>query len=94
MPFGGQYHLFQHLPVVKQTSSSIIEVNNYLQSYICAQRVHLPIQVGADSKIQVGSDSILLWSVVYKFVTTNTFNCHGTIAYIIIIIHLLSNRVI
>ena len=29
---------------------------------------------------QVGSDSILLCSVIYKFVTTNTFNWHGTIA--------------
>ena len=37
---------------------------------------------GANSIIQVGSDSILLCSVIYKFVTTNTFNCHNTIAYI------------
>ena len=47
---------------------------------ICTQRVRLPIKVGADSIIQVESDSILLCSVIYKFVTTNTFNCHGTIA--------------
>ena len=33
--------------------------------------------------LHVGSDSILLCSVVYKFVTTNTFNCYNTIAYII-----------
>ena len=39
-------------------------------------------QVGADSIIQVGSDSLLLCSVIYKFVITSTFNCHGTIAYI------------
>ena len=39
------------------------------------------IQVGADLIIQVGSDSILLCSVIYKFVTINTFNCHGTIAF-------------
>ena len=45
---------------------------------ICTQRVRLPIQVGADSIIQVESDSILLCSVIYKFVTTNKFNCHGT----------------
>ena len=32
--------------------------------------------------LQVGSDSILLCSVIYKFVITNVFNCHGTIAYI------------
>ena len=50
---------------------------------ICAQRVCLPIQVGADSIIQVGSDSILLCSVINKFVTTNVFNYHGTIACII-----------
>ena len=37
--------------------------------------------VGADSIIQVGSDSILLCSVIYKFVNINTFNC-GTIACI------------
>ena len=28
--------------------------------------------------IQVGSDSLLLCSVIYKFVITSTFNCHGT----------------
>ena len=32
--------------------------------------------------LHVGSDSLLLCSVIYKFVTTNTFNCHGTKAYI------------
>ena len=37
---------------------------------ICAQRVRFPIKVGADLIIQVGSDSILLYSVMYKFVTT------------------------
>ena len=37
---------------------------------------------GADLIIQVGSDSILLCSVIYKFVTTSTFNCHHTIACI------------
>ena len=31
--------------------------------------------------IQVGPDSILLCSVIYKFVTTNTFNCYGTIGF-------------
>ena len=36
----------------------------------------------ADSVIQVGSDSLLLCSFIYKFVTTNMFNCHGTIAFI------------
>ena len=36
----------------------------------------------ADTIIQVGSYSILLCSVVYKFVTTNSFNCHDTIAYV------------
>ena len=49
-----------------------------------AQRVHLPIQFGADSIIQVGSDSLLLCSVIYKFWTTNTFHCHDTIALIFI----------
>ena len=39
-------------------------------------------QVGADLIIQVGPDSILLCSVIYKFVTTNTFNCYGTKACI------------
>ena len=34
-----------------------------------------------DLIIQVGSDSVLLFSVIYKFVTTNTFNCHGTIVW-------------
>ena len=47
---------------------------------ICAQRVRLPIYVGADLIIQVGSDLILLCSVIYKFVSTKTFNYHGTIA--------------
>ena len=37
---------------------------------------------GADSIIQVGSDSLILCFIIYKFVTTNTFNCHGTIAHI------------
>ena len=32
-----------------------------------------------DLIIQVGSDLVHLCSVIYKFVTTNTFNCHGTI---------------
>ena len=41
---------------------------------ICAPRLHLPTYVGADLIIQVGSDSILLCSVIYKFVTTNTFS--------------------
>ena len=35
---------------------------------------------GADSIIQVGSDSLILCFIIYKFVTTNTFNCHCTIA--------------
>ena len=35
---------------------------------------------GADLIIQVGSDSILFCSVIYKFGTTNIFNCHSTIA--------------
>ena len=29
------------------------------------------------------TDSLLLCSVIYKFVITNTFNCHGTTAYIV-----------
>ena len=45
-----------------------------------ANRVRLPILVWADSIIQVGSDSLLLYSVIYKFVITSMFNCHGTIA--------------
>ena len=36
---------------------------------------------GADSIIEVGSYS-LSCCCIYKFVTTNTFNCHDTIAYI------------
>ena len=34
---------------------------------------------GADSKIQVGSDSLFYVLSIYKFVTTNTFNCHNTL---------------
>ena len=37
---------------------------------------------GTNSIIQVESDSILLCSGVYKFVTTNRFNCYDTIACI------------
>ena len=37
---------------------------------------------GADSTSQVGSDSLLSCSIIYKFVTTNTFNCHNITAFI------------
>ena len=36
----------------------------------------------ADSIIQVGPDSLLLYLSMCKFVTTNKFNCHDTVAYI------------
>ena len=45
------------------------------------QRVRLPFQVGNDSIIWVGFNSILLCYIIYKFVTINMFNCHGTIAF-------------
>ena len=47
--------------------------------YLCTKSV-LTYLGGADLIIQVGSDSILLYSVIYKFVITSTFNCHGTTA--------------
>ena len=37
---------------------------------------------GANSIIRVGSDLILLCSVVYKLVTTNAFNCYNTVFYV------------
>ena len=39
---------------------------------------------GPDSIIQVGSDSLTSCSIIYKFVTTNTFNCLNTIAYMVV----------
>ena len=36
----------------------------------------------ADSIIQVGPDSLLFYLSMCKFVTTNKFNCHDTVAYI------------
>ena len=42
--------------------------------------MHLPILGRADSIIQVGSDSLLLYSYLHVCNLLNTFNCHDTIA--------------
>ena len=52
---------------------------NEARSYLHSKSA-LTFQVGTDLIIQVGSDSTLLCSVIYKFVTTNAFNCHSNIA--------------
>ena len=44
--------------------------------------MHLLILVGADLIIQVGSDSVLLCSVITSLYLTDTFKCYSTIAYI------------
>ena len=56
---------------LKHSFSKIFKINCTVQSS--------EFEVGADSIIQVGSDSLLVLSSIYKFVITN---CRGTIAYI------------
>ena len=65
-------------------------------SYVCSQAFYLrqrsamlfvhfacvDLGHGADSIIQVGSDSLSCF-YIYKFVTTNTLNCRHTLAFIL-----------
>ena len=67
----------QRFPVLDEESCYLRQRSAMLFVYFACFYLH----DRADSIIQVGSDSLSCF-YIYKFVTTNTFNCHDTIAQI------------
>ena len=85
-------HLCSELPDSKfvTQSKSKTQKQEVCNVTICAKGAQLYLSTksaltylgGTDSIIQAGSDSLLICSIIYNFVTTKSFNCHGTIACI------------
>ena len=70
------------LPNCKKRSKELLLLAQKERNAICTQRVRLPFSVGLTQQYRLGLVHYFYVLSIYKFATTNTFNCHDTIAFI------------